>query len=136
MSFFDVPFHYKEMVAAGYKERDRDRDRDRERGRWGRAERSHSEKGEGGTHPRSCVKLQMGQATSLCLWRESGMTGCFSLVSRFRFDQPSFTASKLQRIDGRMNEMAHTYNETDRDPLPGRNAMRGPIPTCDFLPTH
>ena len=40
------------------------------------AERGHGEKGKEETHPRSCVKLQMGQATSLCLWRESGMTGC------------------------------------------------------------
>ena len=28
------------------------------------------------TDPKSCMKLQMGHATSLCLWKASGMTGC------------------------------------------------------------
>ena len=45
-----------------------------------------------GTHPRSCVKLQMGQATSLCLWRESGMTGCSRSYHGFASISPSFTA--------------------------------------------
>lgn len=34
-------------------------------------------KGRKTSYPRSCMKLQMGQATSLCFWKESGMTGCF-----------------------------------------------------------
>lgn len=32
------------------------------------------------THPRSCMKLQIGHATSLCFWKESGMTGCFEMT--------------------------------------------------------
>ena len=32
------------------------------------------------THPRSCMKLQMGHATSLRLCSESGMTGCWRVT--------------------------------------------------------
>ena len=43
---------------------------------------------------------------------------------------------KEQQLHVTLSELrdGHTYDETDRDPLPCRNAMRGPIATCVLLP--
>ena len=64
------------------------------------------------TDPKSCMKLQMGHATSLCLWKASGMTGC-SILTPISFlstsSQESFLNTQRNR---RGSSDAHTMKQT------------------------
>lgn len=91
----------------------------RKEGRGG--EKRRRERREGMAYLKSCMKWQIGHATSLYLCVERGITGY-----SHPFSQPSINSPHPHTLP------ENTYHKTKRKPRPSRYAMRAPIAT--YLP--